>query len=183
MKTSVEINYGEDEIIAKDLAKLHLRVDEDYIEEDPLIELAIGSARMEVENYIQRKLLKGTMVVNLSMFSDFSEKLISDNDMISKVEYYDVDGELKVLPKEYYSSVRTYLYLNVSFSKELPEVAEREDAVIVTVSFGYDSEDCPKDIMSAMLLQVAESYDKRENRTALHQSAVRNLLDPYRKWQ
>lgn len=40
----------------------------------------------------------------------------------------------------------------------------------------------PGDIVAANLLLIADAYDKRENRTALHQSVARNLLNPYRKW-
>lgn len=185
MITSIDIITGEEEIITLELAKLHLRVDSDYTEEDPLINLAIGSARVESEGYIGRKLVAGSVVIQMSGFTDFSNALQSVNDAISSIEYYKPgDTDKTVLSTDLYTSTKTYLYLNVAFKKDgLPEVDDRDDAVIVTIAFGYDKDSCPKDVMSAMLLQIAESYDKRENRTALHQSAVRNLLDPYRKWQ
>lgn len=185
MITSIDIITGEEEIITLELAKLHLRVDSGYTEEDPLINVAIGSARVESENYIGRKLLAGSVVLKMDDFTDFSNALQSVNDTISAVEYYEPgDADKTALTADSYASTKTYLYLNGTFKKEgLPEVDDRDDAVIVTINFGYDEDSCPKDIISAMLLQIAESYDKRENRTALHQSAVRNLLDPYRKWQ
>lgn len=183
MITSKEITEGTAEIIELVLAKQHLRVDEDFTDEDDLIDVAIISSRTEAENYINKKLLKGSMVIKMSAFTAFAEELVSINDAVTKVEYYDSDNQLQELSGENYKSTRTYLYHNVSFTGELPEVADREDAVIVTVSFGFDFEACPKPIVSAMLLMVGDGYDKRENRTAVYSSAAYNLLSPYRKWQ
>lgn len=63
MITDINITTSEEEIIGLELAKLHLRVDSDYTEEDVLINLAISSARTEAENYIERKLLDRKSVV------------------------------------------------------------------------------------------------------------------------
>lgn len=43
-------------------------------------------------------------------------------------------------------------------------------------------DDLPADIKSALLLLIADRYDKRENRKGENVSAARLLLNPYRKW-
>src|SRR5690554_5765615 len=105
MITDINIVSSEEEIIGLELAKLHLRVDSEYTDEDMLIDLAISSARTEAENYIERKLLKGTAQIKMSGFFGFEFLLQSMNDKIEKVEYYPfVSEEGKIeLSSDFYS--------------------------------------------------------------------------------
>lgn len=184
MVTDIKITDGTVEIISVVLAKKHLRVEADYIEEDALIEIAIASARIESENFIERKLLKGTVEVSMDSFTDFDIALQSLNDTITKVEYFAPGGEERILlPEDKYNTSSSYTALVCKFKQDLPVVADKSDAVIVTISFGYEFGACPKDVVSALLLLVADAFDKRENRGAISHSAARNLLNPYRKWQ
>lgn len=60
-------------------------------------------------------------------------------------------------------------------------VAEAENYCEIKFSEVFPDE-IPADIKSALLLIIADNYDKRENRSGLNKSTARNLLNPYRKW-
>lgn len=182
MITDIKVTYGAGDIISKELAKLHLRIDEDYTDEDQLVEIAISSAQKEAENYIERKLLKGTVELKMDSFENFDIALLSINDSIEKIEYFDVSDVKQELLSDKFSFETGYSRLICKFKEGLPALAQKDDAVIVTMSFGFDAESCPKDIVSALLLLIADAFDKRENRSSLHESAARNLLNPYRRW-
>lgn len=182
MITDIKVTYGAGDIISKELAKLHLRIDEDYTDEDQLVEIAISSAQKEAENYIERKLLKGTVELKMDSFKNFDIALQSINDSIEKIEYFDVSDVKQELSSDKFSFETGYSRLICKFKEGLPALAQKDDAVIVKMSFGFDAESCPKDIVSALLLLIADAFDKRENRSSLHESAARNLLNPYRRW-
>lgn len=184
MIEDIKITEGSSEVIDLTLAKKHLRVDEDYTDEDDLINVAITSARVEAENYIERKILSGSVVVLMNQFESFSLPFQSINDDVAKVEYKDQDtSEFVELSSELYTTSKTYTNLFIKFKNEgLPEL-DLDDAVVrVTIAFGYNFEKCPKPIISAMLLFIADAYDKRENRVSMDSNVGYNLLNPYRKW-
>lgn len=60
-------------------------------------------------------------------------------------------------------------------------VKEAENYCEINFQETYE-DDLPGDIKSALLLLIADRYEKRENRKGENLTAARLLLNPYRKW-
>ncbi|WP_158962590.1 head-tail connector protein [Myroides fluvii] len=169
------------EVVKLELAKKHLRLDADNDEEDMLIELAIASAITQSENYTERVLKKGIIEFLTHNAESIVIERSSLNDKIQKVEVLGEGVDSILLPASAYSQTKraTEIY-EVSFKNVK---LEPEQQLKVTVELGFDSETLPKDILSAMLLMIGDSFEKREDRNQGNNTAVNNLLRPYRKWQ
>lgn len=164
------------------LVKEHLAVEDTL--RDNLITLYLGSAQAMAENKTGRAVGLQTFVMLLDCFDTivFGK---SSNDAITKIEYYpEGSDELSELPGTAYS-VTDYSVdsLQLAFVGTLPALSLRDDAVKVTVGRGYAAAACPEPIKTAMLLMIADSLERREDRGEVgYNSASDNLLRAYRKW-
>lgn len=169
------------EVVKLELAKKHLRLDADNDEENMLIEVAIASAITQAENYTERVLKKGIIEFLTHNTESIVIERSSLNDKIQKVEVVEEDVDSVLLPASAYSQTKrgSEIY-EVSFKNVKLEPGQQ---LKVTIELGFDSETLPKDILSAMLLMIGDSFEKREDRNQGNNTAVNNLLRPYRKWQ
>jgi hypothetical protein len=71
---------------------------------------------------------------------------------------------------------------NLRFKGEIPDVADRFDAVTITVKVGNANAKTPKPIIQAILLFIADMYERREDRGAVVSTAAMSLLRPYKKF-
>lgn len=167
------------EVVKLELAKKHLRLDVDNDDENMLIEVAIASAITQAENYTERVLKKG-IIEFLTHNTELVIQRSSLNDKVQKVEVLEEGVESVLLPAS--------AYYQVKIGPEIYGVVIREELqpsqqFKVTIELGFDSDSLPRDILSAMLLIVGDSFEKREDRNQGNNTAVNNLLRPYRKWQ
>ncbi|WP_413513254.1 head-tail connector protein [Myroides odoratus] len=169
------------EVVKLELAKKHLRLDADNDEENMLIEVAIASAITQAENYTERVLKKSKIEILTHNAESIVIERSSLNDKVQKVEVLEEDVDSVLLPASAYSQTKRgpEIY-EVSFKNV---TLEPEQQLKVTIELGFDSETLPKDILSALLLMVGDAYEKREDRNQGNNTAVNNLLRPYRKWQ
>lgn len=167
------------ELVKLELTKKHLRLDADNDEENMLIEVAIASAITQAENYTERVLKKG-IIEFLTHDTELVIQRSSLNDRVQKVEVLEEDVDSVLLPASTYYQVKIgpEIY-GVVIRKELKSGQQFK----VTIELGFDSDSLPRDILSAMLLMVGDAYEKREDRNQGNNTAVNNLLRPYRKWQ
>ena len=178
MVTNIQINQSEDnQVVSLALAKLHCKVYGD--EENELIELMIASAQEMAQNVTSRPIGLQTVKVTMDGFDVYRFESVSA-DLIEKVEYYPGDGGgLVQLPDGAFTLSESGVY----FTEPYQSSFVRNDAVVITIKRGYDAETCPKPIKQAMLLMIGDSYERREDRGEIgYNSAVHNLLRPYRKW-
>lgn len=172
----------EDGVVLLDLklAKKHLRVEEDYVEDDELIELQIASALAVAENYTSRKLVKGQLEIVTDSTDSITIEKLSMNDTVEKVELVE-EGVVSILlpASSYYTSIMNAEVYTLKF-KEVE--LEEGQSIKVTVSFGYTKKTIPKPVIQAMLLTIGDAYEKREDRAQGNNSAANNLLRPYKKW-
>ena len=169
------------ELVRLELVKKHLRLDADNDEENMLIEVAIASAITQAENYTERVLKKSIIEFLTHNAESIVIERSSLNDKIQKVEVVEEDVDSVLLPASAYSQTKrgSEIY-EVSFKNVKLEPGQQ---LKVTIELGFDSETLPKDILSAMLLMIGDSFEKREDRNQGNNTAVNNLLRPYRKWQ
>lgn len=162
------------------LAKKHLRVEEDYVEDDELIELQIASALAVAENYTGRRFAKGQIEIVTDSTSYVTIEKKSMNDVVQGVEVIEEGIDSITLPASaYYVNVDNSELYTVKFRDVV--LTEGQQLKIV-IDYGYTSKTLPKPIKQAMLLSVGEAFEKREDRAQGNNSAVNNLLRPYKKW-
>jgi hypothetical protein len=68
------------------------------------------------------------------------------------------------------------------FREQLPELANRFDAVTITVKVGFVSGKVPKPIQQAILLKIADMYERRDDRAEVISTTSQALLRPYKKF-
>lgn len=170
------------DLVSLDLVKKQLKIESDFNEEDELLQVFKDSAINQVENFIERLITRQTTIYIQPTFKEFVFERKADNDTIEKVEYWsDEDGDAVILPTTSFSVSNMNSELRRVTFKNLPDVDVVKVAVYVTQ--GYDESDLPSVIKQAMLLMITESYEKRENRSAVNFTTAEKLLSPYRKWK
>lgn len=177
-------------------AKLHLRVDSSFTDDDSLIDALITAARQHVENHTRRALVTQTWDLSLDGFPACNEIAVPLPPLqsVTSVKYTDSGG-----------TVTTW-----GTSNYLVDVAHQPGRIVpaygvywpvftpspsnpVTVRFvtGYGAAGAvPEAIKAAMKLLIGHWYENREavagnsNSTALAPVplAVEALLAPYRVW-
>lgn len=167
-------------------AKEQLRIEAGYPEEEDLIQSYIDSAQSECENYIGRKIGRGQFIVELSAFENpFLYSRNWENDTIAKVEYYPADGSgITELDSDQYK-LRSATVVDCFEIKFLstPAIAERDDAVIITINQGWEVNKVPAPIKQAMKLLLSDAYERREDRAEIgYNTAANAKLRPYRKY-
>lgn len=170
------------DFVSLDLVKKQLRIENDFTEDDELLQTYMDSAINQVENFIERPITKQVTIYTQAAFKEFIFERKADNDKIEKVEYWsDDDGDAVRLPTTSFSLSNYGPELRRVTFKNLPDV----DVVKVSVHItqGYTDSDLPSAIKQAMLLIITESYEKRENRSAVNFTTAEKLLMPYRKWK
>jgi uncharacterized phiE125 gp8 family phage protein len=173
-------------VVTLEKAKAHLRVD--GTAEDGLIADYLQAAQQHAENYIGRAIGQQSLVIEMTGFETVTVPESTD-DTLTKVEYYALGGTVKT---ELHGTNCKFRKSNLNnyaleFVGELPDVADRDDAVIVTIGRGYAAAVCPSPIKSAILLMVGDLYEKREDMWGTSYTvlsiASQNLLRAYKSWR
>jgi uncharacterized phage protein (predicted DNA packaging) len=174
-------------LITLEKAKKQLRLDAGSTDEDDLIQSYIDAAQTACENFINRGISKRDFVMELSAFeTPVTFERNYENDVITKIEYY-APGEttLTLLPANQYQlrKSNTVECFDIKFSSmPATATAKRDDAVLITVSQGFDLASCPKPIIQAINLRLSDFYERREDREQGSNPASNNLLRAYRKY-
>lgn len=166
-------------------AKVHLRVEADFTDEDTLIESYIDAAQVACQDFINRSIAERNLVLELDSFtSPITFERNYENDVITKIEYY-APGETEVtlLDPAAYQLRKSNVAecLDIKFLT-MPETDKRDDAVIITIAQGFDASTCPTPILQSIKLRLSAFYDYREDRPQGFDTASNNLLRPYRKY-
>ena len=181
------VNPPNDAVVSLTDCKDHLEVEDTYTNDDNKIKKYIKAAILAAEKYINGHIFSKSV----TMFFDGLDTLNVIFEMypvrsITSVEYYAVESDtLTVIDPVNYYLVNQNLRVQKIVFKELPDDidTDRSDALKIVVASGFvDADNTPEDIKNAILLKVAESYEKREDRKAANGKASEALLRPYRKY-
>ena len=168
------------ELVSLELAKKHLRLDAEYEDEDMLVELAIASAITQAENYIERTIKNSLFEVIVDSSDSFVVERKSLNDVLKEVRLLEEGVDSVILPASSSKIVkRGPEHYEVMFNDVNLSPGQ---TIEVSIEIGFTAESLPKDIISAILLMVGDAYERREDRAQSNNTAVINLLRPYRKW-
>ena len=166
-------------------AKTQLKVDADLDYEDDLITLNISAAQDAVSNFINRNIAKSIFVMEYNKFeSRITFARNYENDTIAKVEYYAPgNAELTLMLEVDYKlqNSSTLECFDIKFLTQ-PLTDKRDDAVIITINQGFETESLPAPLKQAMMLRLSDFYERREDRDVQNNPASNILARAYRKY-
>lgn len=190
--TTVSVLPSEEPVSLAD-AKNHLNVDFD--DDDYLIQQMIVSARQQVEEYTNLKLITQTVV---EYFDDFPgagvlKPLFSPVRSVTSIQYTDSNGDLQAWGAANYDvdTIGKPCRIKPVDGATWPITKDKLNSVVITYVVGFGgADDVPAPIRSAILLLIGEMYDYRSDRpTILYNSTNRiarrslDLLNPYRTFE
>ncbi len=159
--------------VSLDEAKKHLRLDDDFTDDDSEITSLIETATRIAEDYIGKDIAETTNELKLFDFlSDFLE--VNESNLIELTSVKDKAGAS-------YTWKRIYKYDN-HFEVDLTDTINT-DELTVTFKTGYASGTCPAPIKQAIKMKIWDLYDI--DRSSKLSSGVRDaqtfeyLLNPY----
>lgn len=184
MQTDVIISpiEGTTPVVTLAKAKKHLRLETSFTEEDELIETYIEAATQAAENYIGGHITQKNMIIKASAFeSPFVFEAFPVNEITSITYFEEGFEDEKTLDVENYTLTAVNSKTPViRFKNDLPEVQRRFDAVTIKIDIGMEA--IAKPIVSAILLMIADLYERREDRPEVNITAAMALLRPYKKF-
>jgi len=184
MITDINFTAADHTIVSLAKAKKQLRIEGSFIDEDDLIESYIESAVIASENFIGGHIQQKDMVITMDYFDSPTEFEAFPLQTITTVKYYPADGtEEVIMPDTLYKLTKLNdKVFSLRFTTEAPAIADRFDAVTITLVVGHMVDKTPKPIQQAILLQLADMYERREDRTEVYSTTAMSLLRPYKKY-
>jgi uncharacterized phiE125 gp8 family phage protein len=183
MITDIQITAGTSvDVVTLAKAKKHLRVDADFTDEDDLIQDYIDAAVTQAENYIGGHVTDKNIVFKMTGFDNPLVFEAFPVKAVTSVKYFEQGTEAeKTMDAENYTlTAETSKRFAIRFKGDLPSVQDRFDAVTVTINVGMETIDKP--IAQAVLLMVADMYERREDRAEVFSTTAMSLLRSYKKF-
>lgn len=183
MITDIQISAGETTtVVTLAKAKKHLRIEADFTDEDDLIQDYIDAAVTQAENYIGGYITDKNIVIKMTGFDNPLVFEAFPVKSVTSVKYFEQGDETeKTMDAEnYVLTAETSKRYAIRFKGDLPTVQDRFDAVTVTINVGMVTIDKP--IAQAVLLMVADMYERREDRAEVLSTAGMSLLRSYKKF-
>lgn len=158
-------------------AKRHLNVFHD--DDDTLIEAIIASAVNHVEKYTGTAIDEQSIEVKCDGFADFCHVPVAPLSDVA-ISYVDTSGANQTIPEADYDLRSDGLQVSIvpAYGKQWPPL-RLGSRITVTAQAGY--EDTPPAIKHAILLWVADAYERRENSVDEGFSAFDALLCNFRR--
>lgn len=183
MITDIQISAGTaTDVVTLAKAKKHLRIETDFTDEDDLIQDYIDAAVTQAENYIGGHITDKNIVIKMTGFDNPLVFEAFPVKAVTSVKYFEQgDENEKTMDAENYTlTAETSKRFAIRFKGDLPTVQDRFDAVTVTINVGMVTIDKP--ISQAVLLMVADMYERREDRAEVLSTAAMSLLRSYKKF-
>ena len=168
-------------------AKVFLRVDSDYDDDDTYITSLIDVGTQVVEEFTRRRLITQTYNIFYDEFPPYIDLQVGDVASVTHVKYYDTDNSLQTLAASNYdvdTKVRPGRIYQ-SNTGDFPNTYERPNAIEVEFVVGSAASDVPAPIVQAMYIVIGRYYENRQDvvmGTQVNELPlmVEHLLTPYR---
>ena len=168
-------------------AKIHLRIDSDFNDDNDYITALIGVATNQVEEFTRRRLMSQTYNLYFDEFPPYIDLQVGIVQSVTHVKYYDTSNSLVTLAASNYDlddkikPGRIYQSNDGSF----PDTFERPNAVEIEFVVGRTANEVEDAIKQAMLIIVGRYYEQRQDVVLGTQVAelplmVEYMLTPYR---
>lgn len=170
-------------------AKVHLRVESDFTDDDTLITALIVAARQGAEHMTGRALIPQTLELALDEFEEEISLLRPPLASVSSVKYVDADGVLQTLSTSDYILDDHSAPARVvpAYGTSWPSTRCQPNAVLIRYVAGYaNAAAVPQEIKQWMLLRIGVMYENREEvnigNIVTEMPFVDCLLDAYKVW-
>lgn len=183
MITDIQISAGTaTTVVTLAKAKKHLRIEADFTDEDDLIQDYIDAAVTQAENYIGGHITDKNIVIKMTGFDNPLVFEAFPVKSVTSVKYFEQGNEEEQTMDSgsYTLTAESSKRFAIRFKNDLPTVQDRFDAVTVTINVGMVTIDKP--ISQAVLLMVADMYERREDRAEVLSTAAMSLLRSYKKF-
>ena len=145
-------------------ARQFLKVD--ITDDDDVINSLVKAATESAQEYTNRFFLSTTLEQYGTTFADIRNLFKSPVSEITLVKYYDTDNVQQTLSSSVYQVTPAIepSTLMLKVDQSYPDVADREDAVLVkyTVGYGTATTDVPYAIIQAVYLTIGHWYQNRQ---------------------
>ena len=152
------------QLISTANAKLFLKVD--IADDDDVIDSIVNAATESAQEYTNRFFLETTLEQYGTTFADIRSLFKSPVSEITHVKYYDTDNAQQTLSSSVYQVTPAIepSTLMLKVDQSYPDVADREDAVLVKYKVGYGTAptDVPYAIIQAVYLTIGHWYQNRQ---------------------
>ena len=146
---------------AKDFLKVDTTAD------DTIIDNLVAAATESCQIYTNQYFINTVVTQYSDNWKEFYSLYKSPVSSITHIKYYDKDDSLQTLASSNYILDDTYepARIGIAVDGELPNVADRINAVQVkyTVGYGTASTDVPEGIRTAIILTVGNWYENRQS--------------------
>lgn len=158
-------------------AKLQCRVI--GTDEDDTLDLYIASARAHAEAYCGVAFAERTLVAHCDSFTDLARLPFAPVNAVTSIEYVDLAGSIQTLPASVYELRADNLEAGIVLkpSQAWPAI-QLGSRITLTASVGAPP---PDDVLHAMLLFIADSFDRREHAKAGDWTSLDSLLCNHRR--
>lgn len=165
-------------------AKAHLNIT--HTHQDTLIQSYIDAAVAEAEAYTARSLKVYEVTIKLSKF--YNRLLLTQTPYNTglQLQYYDTVNQLQTLSTDLYVLGYHFGEPTIYFNDEsaLPEVYNRQDAVVITYDAGYGLEVMPQQFTQFCKLLVGSFYEQRSDSVNNLPRMSYSLIHKYKQqWQ
>lgn len=147
-------------------AKQYLRIDAGDESFDDEVETFIAASRAEIEQICNTRMITQEVLLATSSFADLEHLPIGPVQDIVSIQYMDAEGIEQELAAEDYYLVANGLRAQINRASNVvwPVIANRVDAVRVTVTIGYGDTgaDLPRDLYFVILQAIRAKFDGRE---------------------
>lgn len=164
-------------------AKKHLDV-AGFNDDDGQINGLIAAATEHLEKTLGLTLCKTKFRQDFMKFCEATTMSIAPVNEIEMISYVYANGAVSLLPPSQYSLVKTQDGTFIHYNGKLPALAKRIDAVQVTFSAGFEKEDVPASLKTAILLHIGSLYEHREDLSVakpIETNAYNALIWPWRR--
>lgn len=131
-------------------AKRHLRLENDFRDDDDYVEDLIKAATTLAENYINKDIAKTSNVLRINDFYSDSIKIYEGN-FLSLTST--LDASSNAIGTVYQTS-KHYDHFSIEWTSYLDS-----DPIYINFNTGYEEDECPELIKSAILIRVGDLYD------------------------
>ena len=158
-------------------AKLQCRVI--GTDEDDTLDLYIASARAHAEAYCGVAFAERALVAHCDSFTDLARLPFAPVNSVTSIEYVDPAGSIQSLPVSVYE-LRADIFESAVVLKpgQAWPAIQQGSRVTLTASVGAAP---PDDVLHAMLLFIADSFDRREHAKVGDWTSLDSLLCNHRR--
>lgn len=135
-------------------AKRHLRLENDFRDDDDYITDLIKAATTLAENYINKDIAKTSNVLRINDFYSDSIKIYEGNFLSLTSVVDENDASIGTL----YQTNKHFDYFSIEWAGYI-----ESNPLTITFNTGYEEDECPELIKSAIMIKISDLYDNNRS--------------------